>query len=961
EKLEVGTRWATPAQEALDEVNDDKILKAVQDSMAEYYQRQQHHRTKRAEAKICYAEVGCFQESGPNYIDMLPSAPEEINTRFLLYNGRRGRRVDTPLMDVAFQNMSAVWDWAGKAFNISNPTKVIVHGFGSSCTNVWVYEMRSALMSVEDCNIICVDWENGALIPNYVRAAANTRLVGKQLAMLMAGLEEKVKLPIHNVHMIGFSLGAHVAGFAGAELKNLSRITGLDPAGPLFESQDPRSRLDSTDAQFVDVIHSNGENLILGGLGFWQPMGDVDFYPNGGRMQKGCTNLFVGAVSDILWSATEVYGRSLCNHRRAYKFFTDSVLPRCNFPALACESYEKYLEGNCFNCTDPAKCSNMGYYADKSAGRGTLYLLTRDEEPFCAHQYLVKVQSSPSKLPVVSYGKIQITLIGDLQLNETFTITQKDDEELRVGGMVSRIIVPHPALQVFTSVQIMYTSYTGWISSGLARWSVEKILLTDTSGSSLSICKKDLVLETGVPQLLPLFPGDCKITESSNTDVINETLLMQNLLLVSNKSKPPFVTQVVKIGDEIIPKKNKTSTSNIDITLSADPELNGIGVGVTDYFKSPWDPEVDLSNTGNSLDGSDKDNAENSGRGFLSLEKESQSPNVSRSFRESGSKNWNINHDSKNTSDQAETDSEDKKVIIVETALPTTTNDSDESVTYVPDISITMNYSSVEEYWSTSVKPTIDNKSAPYEFVTEKSTVSTTTLKEIVNKTNTTTPKPEIKEPVLKPKSARSRSTSRIEKTMMEQNRWKPREDLNPPAMGATESWHHWEENSSKSPRNIQNLSSKSDVQTSSEKPKSLSFTVQFLPQKLLQFFEQAEKYAKLAFSPFMSDDKSSDNRSQRRLKYLPQFLFGKEVTSHKPLNESKKQETDMKGTGDEKSKMVLPYSTNVESSFQPQFIPLTEGKQKDSDLTDEPIVRISRPETHMDSPVVNSPVINSR
>lgn len=75
----------------------------------------------------------------------------------------------------------------------------------------------------------------------------------------------------------------------------------MDPAAPLFESQDPRARLDSTDAMFVDVIHSNGENLILGGLGSWQPMGHVDFYPNGGRMQKGCTNLFVGAVSDILW------------------------------------------------------------------------------------------------------------------------------------------------------------------------------------------------------------------------------------------------------------------------------------------------------------------------------------------------------------------------------------------------------------------------------------------------------------------------------------------------------------------------------------------------------------------------------------------------------------------------------------------------------------------------------------
>lgn len=55
---------------------------------------------------------------------------------------------------------------------------------------------------------------------------------------------------------------------------------GLDPAGPLFEAQHTKARLDSTDANFVDVIHSNGENLILGGLGSWQPMGDVDFYPS---------------------------------------------------------------------------------------------------------------------------------------------------------------------------------------------------------------------------------------------------------------------------------------------------------------------------------------------------------------------------------------------------------------------------------------------------------------------------------------------------------------------------------------------------------------------------------------------------------------------------------------------------------------------------------------------------------
>lgn len=70
-----------------------------------------------------------------------------------------------------------------------------------------------------------MDWEAGATLPNYVRAAANARLVGKQLAMLIQGLQ-KMGLSLHNIHLIGFSLGAHVAGFAGAELKNLSRITG---------------------------------------------------------------------------------------------------------------------------------------------------------------------------------------------------------------------------------------------------------------------------------------------------------------------------------------------------------------------------------------------------------------------------------------------------------------------------------------------------------------------------------------------------------------------------------------------------------------------------------------------------------------------------------------------------------------------------------------------------------------
>ena len=85
-----------------------------------------------------------------------------------------------------------------------------------------------------------------------------------------------------------------------------------------------------------------------------------------------------------LAAASENEARSLCNHRRAYKFFTDSVSPRCHFPAAPCDSYESFLQGRCFPCDPPSRpCGNMGYYADRALARGALYLVTRDEEPFC--------------------------------------------------------------------------------------------------------------------------------------------------------------------------------------------------------------------------------------------------------------------------------------------------------------------------------------------------------------------------------------------------------------------------------------------------------------------------------------------------------------------------------------------------------------------------------------------------
>ena len=70
------------------------------------------------------------------------------------------------------------------------------------------------------------------------------------------------------VHLIGHSLGAHLMGYVGKELKGIGRITGTDPAGPGFDF--PRDwydhynitdvHLTKEDALFVDVIHTGNCN-----------------------------------------------------------------------------------------------------------------------------------------------------------------------------------------------------------------------------------------------------------------------------------------------------------------------------------------------------------------------------------------------------------------------------------------------------------------------------------------------------------------------------------------------------------------------------------------------------------------------------------------------------------------------------------------------------------------------------
>ncbi|CAG0921498.1 unnamed protein product [Notodromas monacha] len=417
---------------------------------------------------ICFTEdLGCFSTQwGPmSHLNTLPVSPEEVDVKYLLYtNESRVSPLIVKTTDVLIlmQNTS---------FKADKPIKFIIHGYMDSGYSGWINDMRDALLDEAEkeiflnydstMNIFAVDWEKGAHFRNYVQSAANSELVGRVLAHFISQLVDNgVKLD--DIHIIGFSLGAQVSGHAANWLKHerndslVGRITGLEPAAPLFVGRNypEDTHLDASDAKFVDILHTNGQPLWLGGQGAFIDTGHVDFYPNGGLAQPGCRNLFIGAILDLF---TGQDGRN-CNHRRAYHYFTESIKSHreknCRFVSFPCPNLEDFAtdfvgSSACFSCGESG-CGEMGYFADKAAGRGKQYLLTHGKartqlSNFCGEMYRLTVyqpETSNDHLP----GHLSLTFLEksavDNETLGTYTISSKaSGASGRNGAKISSIIL----------------------------------------------------------------------------------------------------------------------------------------------------------------------------------------------------------------------------------------------------------------------------------------------------------------------------------------------------------------------------------------------------------------------------------------------------------------------------------------------------------------------------------------
>ncbi|KAL2715296.1 phospholipase A1 2-like [Vespula squamosa] len=251
---------------------------------------------------------------------------------------------------------------------LSCPVRFLIHGFLSSANNTNYEDMTNALLNKSKVIVISIDWKKGACnggaslleYAGYFKAVENTRAVGQYVANFTKILVEEYKVSMKNIRVIGHSLGAQVAGFAGKEVQKLklgkySEIIGLDPAGPLFNMNNCSQRICETDADYVQIVHTSIP------LGTERTLGTIDFYMNNGISQPGCN------VVDLS-----------CSHSKAVLYFTECIKRECCLIGMPWDDRSQSIS----TCTKE-KCVCVGLNASNYPGKGKFYVPTKRDAPYC--------------------------------------------------------------------------------------------------------------------------------------------------------------------------------------------------------------------------------------------------------------------------------------------------------------------------------------------------------------------------------------------------------------------------------------------------------------------------------------------------------------------------------------------------------------------------------------------------
>ncbi|KAL0266517.1 UNVERIFIED_CONTAM: hypothetical protein PYX00_009029 [Menopon gallinae] len=259
------------------------------------------------------------------------------NVKFFMYNRARPN---------GFRLYQEEQSLRRSGYDSSNPTKVLIHGYMGSYRSNSIQMPKNAYMAAGNYNVVAVDWS--AYNFPYAVAVNSARDVGNTVGDMVMFMSRTSGTDPSDVHVVGHSLGAHIAGYSGKSINSrstrgkgkkgkgsrsknrLGRITGLDPAAPAFAQNPPSQRLSSDDADYVDVIHTS---IRL--LGMARAIGNADFYPAGGKFQPRCPNNFMEQATGY------------CDHGESVTYFSWSIRNRHLFPATPCNSAREAVERRC--------------------------------------------------------------------------------------------------------------------------------------------------------------------------------------------------------------------------------------------------------------------------------------------------------------------------------------------------------------------------------------------------------------------------------------------------------------------------------------------------------------------------------------------------------------------------------------------------------------------------------------
>ncbi|KAG5667220.1 hypothetical protein PVAND_015211 [Polypedilum vanderplanki] len=166
-------------------------------------------------------------------------------------------------------------------FNMSKPTAIVNHGWIHNIHTSFYVALAEAYLSRGDFNYIAIDWSKYSRDINYADLPPT---FNDQAALIVSILiqMQTAGFNLTTFHFIGHSFGAQIFGRVGYQLiQNYhftpTRITGFDPAGPMFGNFNewPTSpvallypSLNKLNAKFVDIIHTDrykiGEDYSAG-------------------------------------------------------------------------------------------------------------------------------------------------------------------------------------------------------------------------------------------------------------------------------------------------------------------------------------------------------------------------------------------------------------------------------------------------------------------------------------------------------------------------------------------------------------------------------------------------------------------------------------------------------------------------------------------------------------------------